>query len=63
MLKSNSFEVKKIQFVYPRVDKPSTLCLIEAVKNAKSGVKILEPIIIFGNDGSYTEKIQRIYGK
>lgn len=63
MLKSNSFEVKKIQFVYPRVDKPSTLCLIEAVKNAKSGVKILEPIIIFENDGSYTEKIQRIYGK
>ena len=63
MLKFNSFEVKKIQFVYPRVDKPSTLCLIEAVKNAKSGVKILEPIIIFENDGSYTEKIQRIYGK
>ena len=63
ILKSNSFEIKKIQFVYPKIDKPSTLCLIEAVKNARAGVKILEPIIVFENDGSYTKNIDKIYGK
>ena len=62
-LKSNSFEVKKVQFVHPKVSKPSALVLIEAVKNAKSSLSVLEPIIIFNEDGSYTEKIQKIYGK
>ena len=63
ILKSYSFEIKKVQFIYPRIDKQSTLCLIEAVKNAKSGLKVLEPIIIFENDGNYTEKVKNIYGK
>ena len=63
ILKSNSFEIKKVQFIYPNIDKSSTLCLIEAVKNAKSGIKVLEPIIVFENDGSYTKKIEKIYGK
>lgn len=62
-LKSYSFEVKKVQFVHPKVSKPSALVLIEAVKNAKSSLSVLEPIIIFNEDGSYTEKIQKIYGK
>ena len=63
ILKSNSFEIKKIQFIYPKLDKPSTLCLIEAVKNGRAGVKVLEPIIVFENDGSYTKNIEKIYGK
>lgn len=63
MLKSFSFEVKKVQFIYPRVDKPSTLCLIESVKNAKAGLKVLEPIIVFEKDGTYTKMVQNIYGK
>ena len=63
ILKANSLEVKKIQFIYPKIDKPSTLCLIEAVKNGKAGVKILEPIIVFENDGTYTKNIDKIYGK
>lgn len=62
-LKANSFEVKKIQFVHPQISKPSSLVLIESVKNASSGLSVLEPIIIFEKDGSYTEKIQKIYGK
>ena len=62
-LKANTFEVKKIQFVHPQISKPSSLVLIEAVKNASSGLSILEPIIVFEKDGSYTEKIQKIYGK
>ena len=62
-LKSNSFEVKKLQFIHPNLSSSSTLVLIEAVKNASSGLKVLEPIIVFEKDGSYTEKIQKIYGK
>lgn len=63
ILNSYSFEIKKVQFIYPRVDKPSTLCLIESVKNAREGLKVLEPIIVFEKDGSYTKMVQNIYGK
>ena len=62
-LKSNSFEIKKVQFIHKNVSATSSLVLIEAVKNASTGLSILEPIIIFENDGSYTEKVKKIYGK
>lgn len=63
ILKSYSFEIKKVQFIYPKIDKQSTLCLIEAVKNGKPGLKVLEPIIIFENNGNYTQKVNDFYGK
>ena len=62
-LKSNSFEVKKLQFIHQNISKPSTLVLIEAVKNANSGLNVLSPIIVFENDGNYTKNILNIYGK
>ncbi len=62
-LKSNSFEVKKLKFIHRDISKPSTLVLIEAVKNANSGLNVLPPIIVFENDGNYTENILKIYGK
>ena len=62
-LKSNSFEVKKLQFIHQDISKPSTLVLIEAVKNANSGLNVLSPIIVFENDGNYTKNILNIYGK
>ena len=62
-LNSNSFEVKKIEFIHQDISKPSNLVLIEAVKNANSGLKVLMPIIVFENDGTYTKNILNIYGK
>lgn len=48
-LKKYSFEVKKAQFIYPYIDKLSNLVLIEAVKNANEGVKVLPPIIMYNH--------------
>lgn len=62
-LKSNSFEVKKLQFIHQDISKPSSLVLIESVKNANSGLRVLEPIVVFEKDGNYTPNILKIYGK
>lgn len=59
----NGFQIKKVAFIHPFIDKPSNLVLIEAVKNANYGVKVLEPIVIYNNDGTYTDKVVKIYGK
>lgn len=62
-LKKNSFALKKVAFIYPYIDKESNLFIGEAVKNAKDGVKILEPIVIYEEPLKYTKKVLEIYGK
>ena len=62
-LKKHSFEIKKVSFIHPYVDKASNLFVAEAVKSGRPGVKVLEPIIIYEKNGDYTEKILKIYGK
>ena len=58
IMKKNNIEPKKIQFVYPNKNKLSNILLIEGTKNGKPGVKILEPIYLHNNDGSYTEQLK-----
>ena len=62
-LKKNNLEPKVIEFVYPNNKKEANLVLIEAKKGAKSGAKILKPLIICNDDGTMTKEVQKIYGK
>ena len=63
ILKNNNLEPKKIQFIYPRVDKKSNLVLIKATKNAREGIIVKEPIIVFDENGEFTKSVLKIYGK
>ena len=55
-----SLEIKKIQFVYPRINEEANIVLIEAIKNGKSQLKVLEPIITY--DGlEYTNQIKKYF--
>jgi len=53
-------EVKKVQFVYPKVGENANIVLIEAIKNGKPGLKVLEPIITYEN-GKYTDQIMAYF--
>lgn len=53
--KKNHIEPKRIQFVYEKIDKGSTLVLVEGQKNGKTGLQIENPIIMFNNDESMTD--------
>ena len=61
-LKENNLEPKRVQFIYPKINKESNLFLIQAVKNGKSGLKLEQPLIIHNNDGSYKEEIIKLFG-
>lgn len=52
---------KKIQFIYPKVDKESNLFMIEAIKNGHDSVKFLNPLFVHNNDGTYTDTIERMF--
>lgn len=60
LMKSNSIEPKRIQFVYPKKDRNSNIFLIEGTKNGKPGLKILEPIIIQNEENNYTNFIENL---
>lgn len=54
--RKNNIEPKRIKFVHERVDKPSTLVLIEGQKMGKVGLIVEQPLIMYNEDGTYTEE-------
>ena len=62
-LKENKLEPKKIRFVYSNYEQEAKLVLIKAVKNAKEFLTVEKPLIIYKEDGEYTEEILKIYNK
>lgn len=63
LLRKNKIEPKEIRFVHSKENEPPTLMLIRAVKNAGEFLKIEKPLIIYDNEGNYTEEILEIYNK
>ncbi|MDU2354569.1 MAG: methyltransferase, partial [Anaerococcus sp.] len=59
--KSNNLKPKRIRFASSTFDKKPQFILIEFVKNAKDGLKIEDPLIIYEN-GSYSHEVKKING-
>lgn len=60
-MRENNIEPKKMQLVYPKDGMNANLLLIEGVKNGKSGLKILSPLYIHNEDGSYRDNIKKLF--
>lgn len=60
LMKENSIEPKKIQFVYPKENKKSKFFLIEGTKNGNSGIKVLNPVFIQDNNDNYTAYVKKV---
>lgn len=54
-------EVKKIRFVYPKINTESNMVLIEGRKNGKIGLKLLPPLYAHNEDGSYTGEVLKMF--
>jgi len=57
----NHIEVKRVQFIYPKVGEESNLVLVEGIKNGKVGLKVLPPLYIHNEDGSYREEVLKMF--
>ena len=55
------FEAKKIKFCYTTKYKNAKILLIEAIKNGKSGLTILPPLIINKENGEYTDEVLKMF--
>ena len=62
LMKKNNLEPKRIQFIYPKKNSDSNIVLIDGRKNGKPGLKILKPLIVHNEDGSYTKEVLNLFG-
>lgn len=61
LFKKYGIEVKKLRFIYPKVDMESNMVLIEGRKSGKVGLKILPPLYAHHEDGSYTDEVLEMF--
>ena len=55
-------EPKRMQLVYPFVDKEPNMVLIEGLRGGKSGLVVERQLIVYRSPGVYTDEIYDIYG-
>lgn len=55
-------EPKRVRFVHNDAGAESKIVLIEAVKEARPGIKIEKPLFIYNPDCSYTAEVSAMYG-
>ena len=62
-MRAQRLEPKEIQFIHPYVNKSPNLVMLRAVKNGGRELKVLDPLVVYNEDGEYTDEILKIYGK
>lgn len=61
-LTSHKLEPKRIKMVHPYADREANMVLIEAVRGGGSMVKVEAPVVVYREQGIYTDEIYEIYG-
>ena len=59
---AHGLEPKRMQLVYPYVDREPNMVLLEAVKGGRPRITVEKPLIIYKEPGKYMDEIYDIYG-
>lgn len=63
LMRKYKIEPKEIRIVYSNIKSKAVLVLIKGIKNAGEELKVLSPLYIYNEDGTYTDEILKIYNK
>jgi tRNA1Val (adenine37-N6)-methyltransferase len=61
-MREQGLEPKRVRFVHARVDGPASLILVEGAKEGGRELKVLAPLVVYGEDGSYTGEVRELLG-
>jgi tRNA1Val (adenine37-N6)-methyltransferase len=61
-LSQYKLEPKRMQLVYPYVDREPNMVLVEAVRGGRPRMTVEKPLIIFERQGVYMPEIRDVYG-
>lgn len=62
LLRQYKLEPKRMKLVYPFVDKEPNMVLIEANRGGRAAMTVEKPLIVYKEQGVYTDEIYDIYG-
>ena len=62
LMRKYNIEPKKMRFVYSKEKRDANMVLVEGSKNGKAGLKMLAPLIVYDNNGEYTEEVRKMFG-
>lgn len=62
VLEEHKFGIRRMQFIYSKVtNKKAMMFLVEARKNKKSDLQVLEPIYVYDENNQYTPQVLEIF--
>lgn len=61
-MKQYGLEPKRMKFVHPYKDREANMVLVEAVRGGKALMKVEAPVIVFDENGEYSQEIRTTYG-
>jgi len=61
LLQKYNLEPKKLQLIHPKVKSEANMILIEARRNGNPGLKILPPVVVHHEDGTYRPEILSLF--
>ena len=63
LLSNAGFKVKRIRFVHPRPNVAAHIILVEAGYCMEGEVEVSTPLLIYGEDGTYTDEVGKLFAK
>ena len=60
-MRSCRIEPKNVRFIHSREKSESKRMLVEGVKQGKPGLKVGPPMVIYNEDGTYTEELEAMF--
>lgn len=60
-MRKYGIEPKRIRLVHPFIDKPANMVLVEGVRGGRPMLKVEEPLIIYKEQGKYTQEVIDLY--
>ena len=60
-MREANLEPKRLRLVQARLDAPPMMVLVEAVKDVKAGLQVMPTLMLYGEDGQYSEETKQIY--
>lgn len=62
MMTKYGIEPKRMKLVYPYVDREPNMVLIEGLRGGRPRLTVEKPLIVYQENGKYTDEIYEIYG-
>lgn len=62
-MKKYDIEPKRVQLVYPKMNRECNTILVEGMYKGKAGLKILPPLYAHEENGEYSKEVKKLFGE